>query len=45
MIFLESPISAVITLAALVMFALPAVSALVRRVRAVPGPAVPSAHP
>jgi putative tricarboxylic transport membrane protein len=40
LIFFQSPISAAITLAALVLFALPVLGPLVRRLRAVPGPAV-----
>jgi putative tricarboxylic transport membrane protein len=43
LIFLQSPISAVITLAALVLFALPVFGPLMRRLRAVPRPAMPTA--
>ncbi len=43
LIFFESPISAVITVAALVLFALPVLGPLRRRLRALPGPPVPSA--
>src|SRR5262245_60445305 len=42
LIFLQSPISAVITVAALVLFALPVLGPLMRRLRPVP-PAVPTA--
>jgi putative tricarboxylic transport membrane protein len=43
LIFLQSPISAVITLAALVLFALPVFGPLMRRLRALPRPVVPTA--
>jgi putative tricarboxylic transport membrane protein len=43
LIFLQSPISAVITLAALILFALPVFGPLMRRLRALPRPAVPTA--
>jgi hypothetical protein len=43
LIFLHSPISAVITLAALTHIALPVLGPLVRRLRAFPRPAVPTA--
>jgi putative tricarboxylic transport membrane protein len=43
LIFLQSPISAVITLAALILFALPVLGPLMRRLRALPRPAVPTA--
>jgi putative tricarboxylic transport membrane protein len=43
LIFLQSPIAAVITLAALTLFALPVLGPLVRRLRALPRPAVPTA--
>ncbi len=45
LIFFQSPIAAAITLVALVLFALPVLGPLLRRLRPVPGPAVPSAHP
>ena len=45
LIFFQSPISAAITLVALVLFAMPMLGPLLRRLRPVPGPAVPSAHP
>jgi putative tricarboxylic transport membrane protein len=45
LIFFESPIAAVITAAALLLFALPVLGPLVRRVRGVPAPAVePGRH-
>jgi putative tricarboxylic transport membrane protein len=43
LIFVQSPISAVITLAALTLFALPVFGPLVRRLRALPRSAVPTA--
>jgi putative tricarboxylic transport membrane protein len=45
LIFFQSPISAFITIAAIVLFLLPVLGPLVRRLRAVPPPAVrPQAH-
>jgi putative tricarboxylic transport membrane protein len=43
LILFQSPIAAVITLAALVLFALPVVGPVMRRLRALPRPAVPTA--